>query len=678
LTIFRGNRLGPEYDGNAFVCESLTNLVTRRILKPDGPTFRSVRDDRERDREFLASADRWTHPVFLTTGPDGCLYFADFYREFVEHPQYVADKKARESVDFRHGAEHGRIWRIRRKSMHVSSEDRRPRLENANIEALCQAMTHPVGWWRDTAQRLLIERQARSAAPQLTQLTRTATLAQSRLQAAWTLEGLGLLNDDTIARLVQDPEPRVRRSALKLAERRIAKTEMVRREVIARTDDPDRGVRFELVLILNSLDSPAATDALILLLQEGQDEWIDRAVLCGATQVLSSLATILLGKPGWTSGDAETRTSFLERLGRQIGAKGDALSLKAILDGSHPATDSENGTLAFIAGFVHSTSGARVIQSLADVPAVASILNRAKATAQNQSATDRTRVLAIDLLAVTRNTGSDQIFVSLLAEPNSSVIQAAAAKSLLRSEDETFCREVFDRWTNFTTRVRREILSAATASPISSLSLLHAIEKGQVSPTEIMAGTRDELMRNSRKEIADRASTLLGTTSAKDRQTVVDAYRSVLEKKGDPVRGGALFKEHCAVCHAIQGVGQRIGPDLAAVGSRRNDILLVDILDPSRQVSSDFLGYIVSTKQGRVLSGLVAAENKENLTIRREGGSEETIPRSELEDIQPTGKSLMPDGFEQKLTHQQFADVLEFLRRPDPNLLRERGPARSR
>jgi putative heme-binding domain-containing protein len=148
--------------------------------------------------------------------------------------------------------------------------------------------------------------------------------------------------------------------------------------------------------------------------------------------------------------------------------------------------------------------------------------------------------------------------------------------------------------------------------------------------------------------------------------------------KGHPGRGGALFKEHCAVCHALKGVGQRIGPDLAAVGSRRNDILLVDILDPSRQVSSDFLGYIVSTKQGKVISGLVAAENKDNLTIRREGGAEEMILRADIEEFQPTGKSLMPDGFEQKLTHQQLADILEFLRQPDPKLLQELSPLRSK
>ena len=112
LTIFRGDALGPDYVGDAFVCESLRNLVHRRKLVPDGPTFISKRADP--DREFLASSDPWFHPVFLTTGPDGALYVADFYRRWVEHPEWLAGNPDAKTIDWREGSSHGRIWRIRR------------------------------------------------------------------------------------------------------------------------------------------------------------------------------------------------------------------------------------------------------------------------------------------------------------------------------------------------------------------------------------------------------------------------------------------------------------------------------------------------------------------------------------------------------------------------------------
>ena len=96
LTIFRGDALGAEKKGQAFVGESLCGLVHHRALTPRGPTFLSRRV--ESGKEFLAGADPWFHPVFLATGPDGALYVADFYRRWVEHPQFVAGAGATRSI----------------------------------------------------------------------------------------------------------------------------------------------------------------------------------------------------------------------------------------------------------------------------------------------------------------------------------------------------------------------------------------------------------------------------------------------------------------------------------------------------------------------------------------------------------------------------------------------------
>ena len=125
-----------------------------------------------------------------------------------------------------------------------------------------------------------------------------------------------------------------------------------------------------------------------------------------------------------------------------------------------------------------------------------------------------------------------------------------------------------------------------------------------------------------------------------------------------------MFKQNCQSCHAIQGKGEKVGPDLASVASRRTDLLIADILDPSQQVSPDFINYMAVTKDGRVLSGMIAGETTESVTLRREQGQQDTILRSDIEELRATGKSLMPDGLERKITPDQLADLLAFLRIP--------------
>ena len=88
-TIYRDRVLGDAFNGNAFVCEPVHNLVSRLVLTPDGATFKARRADDEQDSEFLASSDNWFRPVMVRTGPDGALWIADMYRAVIEHPRWI-------------------------------------------------------------------------------------------------------------------------------------------------------------------------------------------------------------------------------------------------------------------------------------------------------------------------------------------------------------------------------------------------------------------------------------------------------------------------------------------------------------------------------------------------------------------------------------------------------------
>jgi len=292
LHLFRGQALGSAYIGNAFVGESLRNLVHRRVLVSEGPTFRAERPDQ--GREFLASTDPWFHPVNFATGPDGALYVADFYRQFVEHPDWVA-REMRDRVSWDMGREHGRIWRVRKRDGPWQPAGSRLALAKASAEALVQALADPNGWKRDTAQRLLVERNERAAGPALHVAARSAATPPARAAALQTLEVLGLLDEAFLLAVLRDPDPNVRAVAAGLTGRHLSHTRASAAESSAAIapltrsltgllqDSPD-AVRLHAALALGLVAPGEERDsALRGMGMNSTNRWLILAAAAGAT-----------------------------------------------------------------------------------------------------------------------------------------------------------------------------------------------------------------------------------------------------------------------------------------------------------------------------------------------------------------------------------------------------------
>jgi putative heme-binding domain-containing protein len=162
--------------------------------------------------------------------------------------------------------------------------------------------------------------------------------------------------------------------------------------------------------------------------------------------------------------------------------------------------------------------------------------------------------------------------------------------------------------------------------------------------------------------IRARARALLGGSAPGSRKAAYDRYRPALEIPADPDRGERVFERECMTCHKLGERGHAVGPNLASVQRRTPDELLLHIIDPNREVAPDYLEYAVSLDDGRILSGLIVAESAASLTLRRPGGAEDTVLRTNIEAIAGTGKSLMPEGLEARVSAQEMADVIAFLR----------------
>ena len=262
--IVRGDRLPPDLRGDLLMCEPVGRLIRRaKVEVRDGVTY--LRNAHEKS-EFIRSTDPNFRPVNVTTAPDGTLYIVDMYRGVVQEAVAVKEGSYLRGVVEKYGLEknigRGRIWRL----VHESAEPGPPpRMLEETPAQLVAHLDHANGWWRDTAQKLLVLRGPDSAATVagLEQMARTHTDHLARLHALWTLEGLAALDPSLLREKLADPHPRIRAAAIRVSESQIKNGDTsLRADVQAMTNDPDPGVVIQSMMTTNLLGWPLARPAI--------------------------------------------------------------------------------------------------------------------------------------------------------------------------------------------------------------------------------------------------------------------------------------------------------------------------------------------------------------------------------------------------------------------------------
>ncbi len=278
--VYRGDRLPADLYGNVFVAEPAANLVSRIILADDGTGLRA-RKAYERG-EFLASTDERFRPVFLSNAPDGTLYIADMYRGIIEHrisiTEYLRDQIVARKLEQPVG--YGRIYRV----MHdTTSRDTTRPFANALPAQLVDALSHPNGWRRDTAQRLLVERGAKSVVPALTTLATAASDWRARLHALWTLDGIDAIQPAAVMAALDDPSREVRLAAIRIAERWLGEpNHPMQAAVLKRLDDSDWAVHQQLGASIGAFSAGDRESAAVAVLERfGNDPVVMDATLSG-------------------------------------------------------------------------------------------------------------------------------------------------------------------------------------------------------------------------------------------------------------------------------------------------------------------------------------------------------------------------------------------------------------
>jgi len=659
VTVYKGSAYPEEYRGNAFVGDVGGNLVHRKTLGIAGATCVAERADQ--GVEFLASKDNWFRPVNFANTPNGTLLIIDMYRETIEHPISIPEP-IKKHLDLTSGKDRGRLYELLADGPRPL---RRPKLAAAPAAELVALLADPDAWWRETAQRLLIERKEVAAAPALRKLAADRPTPLARLHALWTMDALGVLEDADVAMALADPEPRVRERAAKLAEGRVKADRALVSNVLPLADDADPMVRFQAALTLGDVnDDPRALDALAAIARrDAGDRWTRAAVLTSIAgrgpDLLARLAD------GDFLASAEGRP-WLDDLATMIGQAKDAAAIEKVVADlyARDLPDDLRGrvVLAVGAGLKRARGSLKTTLSDATWERLAPLFDAAAQAADSDEPAAR-RAAAIALVGLSGPERTLEALPPLLDARQPSEVQLAALRALAEQPGPAASEAILDQWKAMSPSARREAAEVLFSRVEGVKALLAAVESRKLATAEIDPLRLKQLREHPDEAIRARALKSFGDADApRARGAVIAAYRPALDGEGDREKGRAVYLKNCATCHRAEGQGIEVGPDLATVASRSPEDILTHVLDPNREVAANYLNYNVATVDGRVISGIIASESAAALVLKRAEGVSEVVPRDQIDQIASTGISLMPEGLETDMPPADLKDLIAFVR----------------
>lgn len=668
VTIHRGDAYPADVAGDAFIADCGSNLIHRKRLRLDGDGIQLVgeRVAGESTNEFLASTDNWFRPVQFVNAPDGCLWVIDMYRETIEHP-WSLPEGLKKHLDLNSGHDRGRLWRLAPAGLDVTARTRRVSdLAKADTAGLVSLLDHPNGWHRDTAARLLHQRQDPVAIGLMRVGVMGARSALGRLQMLHALAAASGLDARAVAMGLADPDEAVRAAAVELGARAGGVGDIPWRRLAS-----DRSARVRLAVSRQVTKVDAAERPAVLA-----------ALVAAGPDLVRSIALASAGGGElalWESVRNEAPT-VLPGLARRLGKRHAAAELQGVigdLPGLKPRSLRLSTAASLGLGLAEAGKSLRLVDTehrlaplweeaarLADDPKASRVrtVGRSDIAFIDLNPDDpAARVAAIRLMALAPEAEAIPVLVRRLSsEPDD--VQSVAIDGLSRFRGAAWASAISVRLEGASSTLRSRLVGLLLRRPEGRAAILQALDHARLRVTDLDADAIALLRRTAEPELKADVKRWLGEPAA-DRRAVLDRYLPALSKPGDAVRGGKVFEQRCAACHRLKGVGNVLGPDLASVASNGPEKLMVSILDPNREVAPNFMAWRAVLKDGEEVSGILVRDDGPNLVFRQAGGQEVVVVRDRLASLENSGRSLMPEGLEDGLDAGQLADLLAFLSR---------------
>jgi len=328
----------PGLHGQYFLCEPSGNLIHRALVVPDGPALTLRRAPGEEQSEFAATTDQWSHPMHLLHGPDGAIWVVDFYREIIEDYSAIP-RHLQQQYGLYAGHDRGRIYRLTHDQQAPAPAADMSKLD---ATALAWETASPLLWRRQTAQRLLAERNDHTAAQAVRARLGGRNAASSLITALRTLDQLNALKPADLQPFLGRPEEAVRIHALQLADRWLSHDggrSLLDAVLAAAAVETSPRVQIQFALSLGESRDPRAFAMLARYARERLNvRWMDTAILSSLHQRGGEMLTELLREPGESA-------PLLNRLAQAVGARRDEAELARTLGGLASAPESTQATV---------------------------------------------------------------------------------------------------------------------------------------------------------------------------------------------------------------------------------------------------------------------------------------------------------------------------------------------
>ena len=708
ITIWRGGALPDAYRGGALTCDPTGNLIHADKLTPRGATFAATA--MFDGREFLASRDDWFRPVFLACGPDGALYVADMVRKVIEHPDYLPEE-IRKRTDFETGKAMGRIWRIVENVQRPTSNARRPKAEGTHegatafgvrqssaalsdaansktapqpnseaqqsgrglphsknsrpfddASALVKALDDANGWTRQTAFRLLWQDRSDEAKNAIHETAYDQRSAAGTAAVIRLLDTKGDAEIEMLQAQFDDSRSDVLVNVLGLDIVRPAKEGEEGEWTFDRylgkcAGSASAEVRFWTALALGREANKSSVNRLVrIALRDESDRWTRAAVV---SAIAGREAAFLDDYFGERIPISPSGMALLENVGRSLA---DIPSLRAAIKGVDMMGHDWLACACLALGFAER-SGKRLVPE-APNDWVDVLLQIAAETSRENGTSREAMLLSIRLLGHGNWENARDALRDHASNPKDDEFRFAAIRAFASFAEPEVPTTLLaaGAWPKYTPAMRETIIGALLANPSHVSGILDAIETSRLPAGAVPTVRRGTFLTHTDAAIRARAEKLFAAATPGDRTKAFDDAKAALSLTANAEHGREIFKQLCATCHRLDREGYAVGPDLLDMRNQPKESILFHIVVPEAEVAPAFAPYLIETKDGRALAGILASETPASLTLRLPLGVEEAILRTNVARLEALPGSLMPAGLEAAMSRQDLADLLAFLK----------------